>query len=115
MRPLTTRPGSGIASAAAVAAIPRPMKTTNGSTSGAGASWGAGSSSTSAAAAAPLIIPTASPCTARAANSHPRLPARANSSSPTDAVAKPAAITRRRPSRSESCPNSSSEGASTRA
>ena len=74
---------------------------------------GSGSSSTSAAAAAPLIIPTARPWTARAANSHASLLASANSSSPNVAVANPAAITRRRPSRSESWPKTSSEGAST--
>ena len=142
-RPPLTRPGSGIASAATVAAMPSAMKITNGSTSGPGAhcartpatigpaalppAWasaansaarsssGAGSSSTSAAAAAPLIIPTARPCTARAANSHARLLASANSASPSVAVVNPTAITRRRPRRSESWPNTSRDGARTSA
>ena len=65
------------------------------------------------AMAIPATIPTATPCSERAANSHGRLCAAANVSSPTVAVAKPAAITRRRPNRSESWPNTSSDGAST--
>ena len=122
--------GSGIASATDVAPRPRTANSTNGSTSGAGAhsasipaisgpkalppAWaseassaarssaGTGSSSTSAAAAAPLIIPTARPWIARAANSQPSAEATANATSPSVAVRNPAAITRRRPIRSDS-------------
>ena len=63
----------------------------------------------------PLIAPTATPCTARAAKSQAVLCAVANSVIATIETPSPIAITRRRPARSESCPNVRSDGASTMA
>jgi hypothetical protein len=58
-------------------------------------------------------MPTESPCTARAANSHAVSCAAAKSPSPTAAATRPAAITRLRPTRSDSCPQASRVGTST--
>jgi hypothetical protein len=63
--------------------------------------------------AAPLIIPTASPCTARAAKSQAVPCAAAKSASPTQAVASPPATTGCRPNRSESLPKRTSAGTRT--
>jgi hypothetical protein len=142
-RPLAATAGSGRRSTATMQIATTTLHATKGRTSGSAAycastpptrapsplppAWASvatiaararspsGSSSTRAADAVPLIAPTATPWTARAAKSHAVPCAAANSVIAMIETPSPIAITRRRPARSDSCPKVRSDGARTTA
>ena len=121
--PGRTVPGSGIASTATTPMMKAPSNSHQTRWVGAGAYWAStlapiaprawppvgaalettgaappcGLKSSSAALAAPEIRPTATPCSARAANSTPTPWAMRNKPHPTAPNARPASITLRRP------------------